>query len=144
MSPVERPHLEQTPDGRRVEVAREMAVPAATVWELLVRPARWPDWGPSVRAVECADERIVAGSSGRVRLPGGLWLPFEITGFRPLAAETAGRWGWEIREIPATGHRVEPRGDSCRAVFEIPPLAAGYAPVCYRALSKIEGLARED
>jgi hypothetical protein len=44
--------------------------------------------------------------------------------------------------IPATGHRVEPvDGDRCRVVFEVPLPAAGYVPICRRALDRIAKLA---
>lgn len=95
---------------------------------------------------------IAPGTRGTVRLVGGLSLPFEI--------ETCsdGRWTWRVCGLRATGHRVEPapidtgdggdtedvRPERCRAVFEIPVLAAPYAVVCLRALSHLDYLAREN
>lgn len=108
------------------------------MWELLVTPDRWPEWGPSVRAVDCADEQIQAGTTGKVRAPGGLWIPFEITHCRAPTDKQAGRWTWRVAKIPATGHRIEPEHEGCRVVFEIPPVAAAYALVCSRALTQIE------
>lgn len=133
-------NIARTPDGRRLEVARRIDAEPAVAWELLVTPERWPDWGPSVRGVDCDAERISEGTTGRVRIPGGLWISFEITNYRELTAEQAGRWGWRVAKIPATGHRVESAGAGCRVVFEIPLAAAGYAPVCSRALDRIETL----
>jgi hypothetical protein len=141
---VTRPRLARTPDGRRLELSRKIDAPPGAAWTLLVETARWPEWGPSVRAVDCEDERIRAGSSGRVRIPGGLWLPFEIDAVSPLPDDPStgdsGRWTWHVARIPATGHRVEacPRG--ARVVFELRLFAAGYAPVCERALNRIEQL----
>ena len=132
--------IARTPDGRRLEVARRIDADPASAWELLATPERWPEWGPSVRAVDCADERISEGTTGRVRIPGGLWIPFEITTCREPTASRPGRWGWRVAKIPATGHRVESVGKRCRVVFEIPLAAAGYAPVCSRALDRIEEL----
>lgn len=131
--------LEDTPDGRRVVVARGIATGRETAWDLLTDTDRWPEWGPSVRAVECDRRSIEAGTTGRVRVPGGFWIPFEITACRPY------RWTWHVGKIPATGHRVDApaRGspeEGCRVVFELPVLAAGYAPVCLRALGRIESL----
>lgn len=130
---------EQTPDGRRVIVARDVDASREVAWDLLTDTTRWPDWGPSVRAVECDQRFIQPGTTGRVRLPGGVWLPFEIA--------TCGgyRWTWQVASVPATGHRVDPPADGtgeerCRVVFEIPLLAAGYAPVCMRALGRIASL----
>jgi len=121
------------------------------VWRLLVDTRRWPEWGPSITAVESPRRVIAPGTRGTVRLVGGLSLPFEI--------ETCadGRWTWRVCGLRATGHRVEPaptdvwsREDTeddkpkrCRTVFEIPILAAPYAVVCLRALSHLDSLARE-
>lgn len=81
---------EQTPDGRRVIVARDVDASREVAWDLLTDTARWPDWGPSVRAVECDQRFIQPGTTGRVRLPGGVWLPFEVA--------TCGeyRWTWQV------------------------------------------------
>jgi hypothetical protein len=133
--------IERTPNGRRLVVARDVPAPREAGWELLTDTERWPDWGPSVRAVECEHRHIRSGTTGRVRLPGGLWLPFEVT--------TCGeyRWTWRVARIPATGHRVDaPAGveRGCRVAFEVPLLAAGYAPVCLRALDRIASLLDPD
>jgi hypothetical protein len=127
--------IDRTPDGRRLVVARTVAASRADAWELLTDTDRWPEWGPSVQSVESSVRFIRPGTTGRVQVVGGLWLPFEIT------ACEAFRWTWSVARIPATGHRVdEVDGSTCRVVFELPLLAAGYAPVCRRALSRIESL----
>jgi hypothetical protein len=132
--------LARTPDGRRLELSRVVDAPAATVWSLFTDTAVWPDWGPSITAVDLdhADgTRIDAGTTGRVRVA-GVWLPFSIT----TCADY--RWTWSVARIPATGHRVDPLdADQCRAVFEVSPLAVGYAPVCRVALRRLDRLARE-
>lgn len=113
--------------------------PTEAAWELFANPDRWPEWGPSVTDIDFEEDRIFEGASGRVRLPGGLWLPFRIDSVTAPDKQSPGRWNWRIKKIPATGHRVEPLGPQrCRVVFEIPLLAAGYAAVCYRALDRIE------
>ncbi|WP_247009374.1 SRPBCC family protein [Halorientalis litorea] len=130
--------VERTPDGRRVCVSRRVDAPRATCWDLLTDTNRWPDWGPSVRGVECDSRYIDAGTTGRVRTVGDVWLPFEVTGCRDY------RWTWRVARIPATGHRVDAVGDgeqACRPVFEIPPLAGGYAVVCANALQELALLA---
>ncbi|SFL13077.1 Polyketide cyclase / dehydrase and lipid transport [Halogranum rubrum] len=129
--------LRRTPDGRRLEVSRIVDASAETVWTLFTDPERWPEWGPSVAAVDCEDDRIRRGTTGRVRVV-GVWIPFEIDTFD----DEVYRWTWRVAKVPATGHRVDPVGENrCRAVFEIPPLAVGYAVVCERALRRIERLA---
>jgi hypothetical protein len=135
------PSVARTPDGRRIELQRVVDAPPAAAWNLLVETRRWPEWGPSVTAVEFDAGRLFEGGSGRVRLPGGLWVPFEVDSLTGPTAETPGRWTWRVGKIPATGHRVEAGADGgCRVVFELPLLAAGYAPVCRRALDRIETL----
>jgi hypothetical protein len=134
---------ERTPDGRQVIVARGVDAPREAAWDLLTDTERWPDWGPSVRAVECDQRFIQPGTTGRVRLPGGVWLPFEI------ATCAKYRWTWRVARVPATGHRVDPPAEGtdegrCRIVFEIPPLAAGYVPVCMRALGRIVSLLEDN
>ncbi len=130
-----RTRIGDTADGRRIEVSREVPVPADRAWSLLTDTDRWPEWGPSVRAVECTDREIRAGSTGRVETVLGIRVPFEIVTCEPY------RWTWRVAGIPATGHRVEPLGENrCQVVFEMPLPAAGYVPVCRRALDRIAHL----
>lgn len=149
--------FERTPAGRRLVVSRRVDAPAAVVWELLADTRQWPEWGPSVAAVECEERIVRTGTRGRIRttdladlLPGtdsrplanrvfgGVWLPFRVT-------DCGGRrWTWRVADIPATGHRVEGMDEGCRVAFEVPLPAAAYAPVCGRALDRIERLATED
>ena len=130
--------FERTPAGRRLVVSRVVDAPAERVWTILTDTERWPEWGPSVTAVESTDRRIETGTTGRIRLPGGLWVPFEIT------VCDGRRWDWRVVRIPATGHAVEPLdGGRCRVSFDLSPLAVGYVPVCQRALARIERLAEQ-
>jgi hypothetical protein len=137
------PRLARTPDGRRLEVAREANARAAAAWDLLTDTRRWPEWGPSVGAVDCSERYIRMGSRGRVRVASA-WLPFEVRSFTSPGEETGrpGRWTWRVAGVPATSHRVEPLGEGrCRIVFEVPPLAAPYTLVCDRALDTLVRLA---
>jgi hypothetical protein len=127
--------LARTPDGRRLEVTRRIDADPDRVWTVMVDTELWPRWGPSVTDVECTDRFVREGSTGRVRTPVGLWLPFAV---RTCADR---RWTWDVARVPATGHRVEEAGSGALAAFELPPLAAGYAPVCRRALRRIGELA---
>jgi uncharacterized protein YndB with AHSA1/START domain len=127
--------LARTPDGRRLEVTRRIDADPDRVWTVFIDTELWPRWGPSVTDVECSDRFVREGSTGRVRVPIGLWLPFVVR------TCTDRRWTWDVAGVPATGHRVEAAGDGSLATFELPPLAAGYAPVCRRALRRIGELA---
>ncbi|EMA52225.1 SRPBCC family protein [Halococcus salifodinae] len=128
--------VERTPDGPRLVVSREIDATPDVAWSLLTDTHRWPEWGPSIVGVTSENRFVQAGTRGHVRTIGGLELPFRVT-------ECANRrWAWRVAGVPATGHRVEPLGAGCRAVFEVPPLAAPYALVCRRALASIDRLAR--
>jgi hypothetical protein len=121
---------------RRFDIARIVDAPAAEAWSLLVDTQRWPQWGPSIRKVECETRRLRAHSRGRVRTWWGLWLPFEVAGF-----EDGHAWSWKVAGIPATGHRVEPLGPRrSRVVFELPAIFLPYAVICRRALARIARL----
>lgn len=128
--------VERTPSGRRLVVSQHIDDPSEQVWDLLVDTEQWPDWGPSVCDVESSSRYISRGTTGRVQVPGGLWVPFEVTVSENM------RWEWDVARIPATGHHVRPRGEACTAGFEVPLYAAGYVPVCKRALSRLAELAR--
>lgn len=122
-----------------MEVARVIAAPPSTLWELLARPRRWPEWGPTVRRVECGDPEIRAGTHGRVRTPLGVWLPFTVTAVDPGRA-----WHWRVAGMAATGHRIEPVDERhARVVFEIPWWAPPYAIVCRAALRNLSRLAHD-
>lgn len=138
--------LRRTADGYRLIVSRRIDAPREVCWEVLRDTELWPAWGPSVRAVESPTRFAEVDTTGRVRVSGGLWIPFEVT----TCADY--RWTWRVGRpsrsgegralISATGHRVEGLEESCacRVGIEIPPVVAAYAPVCRRALREIERL----
>jgi uncharacterized protein YndB with AHSA1/START domain len=160
--------LQQTPDGYRIEVSRRIDASRDVLWNLLTDTTRWPDWGPTIENVDCRDRYIQRGTRGRIRVtggPGGVWLPFRITSCADY------RWSWTVGppsfgafdpapHIQVTGHRVERLSDSgreneqgiehtqetnsCCIIFELPPLAAGYAVVCDRALIKLDRIAARE
>ncbi|WP_273837722.1 SRPBCC family protein [Halococcus sp. PRR34] len=129
--------FERTPNGRRFVVSREIDAAPAVVWNLLTDTHRWPEWGPSLVGVACEDRFIQAGTRGHIRSIGGLELPFQVTEC------TDRRWTWRVAGVPATGHRVELLEENCRVAFEVPPLAAPYTLVCWRALANIDRLAQD-
>lgn len=116
--------------GTRIDVSRAVDATREAAWDLLTDTAAWPEWGPSVRAVECSRRHVEAGTEGRVRTPVG-WVPFEVVECGDH------RWTWRVAGVPATGHRVDA---PARVVFEMPLAAAVYAPVCALALRRIDGL----
>ena len=129
----------RTSDGRRLEASHVVDAPASDAWELLVDTTRWPAWSPIVSGVEATDRRIRLGTTGRIRVPGA-WVPFRVTAYLPAER----RWGWRVLGLPGASHRVDDLGaDRCRIAFELPPTATGYAPVCLRALERLEELLLE-
>jgi uncharacterized protein YndB with AHSA1/START domain len=122
--------------GRLVARA-ECDAPAEAAWRILAAPRRWPEWGPSVRAVRCPHESIRAGSRGEVQLVFGPWLTFVVQRCEPPVY-----WDWRVAGMPATGHRVLPLGPGrCRVEFELSPLAAPYWFVCRTAAGRVARLA---
>ena len=119
-------------------VSRTLPVSADTAWRLLTDTRAWPEWGPSVSAVECPGRYIEAGMEGRVRTPAGPWIPFLITEFDPQRRY----WAWRVAGVPATGHRVTPvDADHCEVAFLVPRWAPFYARICEIALDRIEAAA---
>lgn len=122
-----------------MNIATEILAPVEDVWTLLIDTQRWPEWGPTVRAVESPERFIRLGTKGWVRTPLGFWVPFEITEFEPLR-----QWRWRVVGVPATGHRVEALGDGrTRLVFELPAIAFPYAAVCRIAGLRIARMAEQ-
>ena len=116
--------------------SRRLDAPASRVWRLITDTRTWPVWGPSVQAVDCKDRFIRAGSSGRIRTPVGVWVPFVVGTFEPESY-----WDWRVAGVAATGHRVEPVGQNrCRLSFTVPTWAFGYGLVCRLALMRIDRL----
>jgi len=123
-----------------LEVSETIGSSAAVAWALLTDTHSWPQWGPSVRAVDSPARFITAGMRGRVQTTVGLWVPFEITNWE----EGAG-WAWRVAGVQATAHRVTPvTASSCRVAFLIPRWAPFYVPVCRVALGRIRDLAHSD
>jgi len=123
-----------------LEVGRDINASASQVWDLITDTACWPQWGPSVRAVDCADRYIRQGSRGRVQTSVGLWVAFQITEY-----QRERYWAWRVGGLRGTGHRVEPLCESrSRLIFEVPVLASPYALVCKLALTRIRSLAERD
>lgn len=119
-----------------VSVSRAYRSPCSRIWELLTDTEAWPQWGPSVKAVECEKRFIQKGTEGRVKTAAGFWLNFVITGY-----EEGRFWTWRVAGIPATGHRLEPRDEGyCHLTFQIPLLAYPYKYVCRIALNRIAAL----
>ena len=127
-------------EGATLAVGRDVDAPPERTATALLDTHRWPDWSPSVSAVESDDRYVETGTTGRVRVAGA-WVPFRVTRATRL------RWGWRVARVPATGHRVERYAgdpDRCRVAIEVPLVAAPYVPVCRRALDRFAALVEGD
>lgn len=121
--------------GLGLEASHVLEVPPEDAWDFLVDTHRWADWSPTITAVEASERRVGPDTTGRVELVDGPWVPFGVTDYD----DEEGRWEWRVAGVPSTGHRVDALGDDrCRIAFELPTAAAGYLPVCLRALEAIE------
>ena len=129
--------VEATADGYRWVVSRHINASPSEVWDIFVDTECWPEWGPSITAVEATERRIETGTAGRVRTVAGLWLPYTVTSVGDH------RWTWQIGSIPATGHRVEAQAEGCRASFEVPLWAPPYVLICALALRRIDRVAAQ-
>jgi|RhiMethySRZTD1v2_1073278.scaffolds.fasta_scaffold1987274_2 polyketide cyclase/dehydrase/lipid transport protein len=122
--------------GAMIKLGQTMPADAHQAWDILTDLEAWPLWGPSVRRAELIDgDELALGVRGRVWTPIGLALPFTVTEFVP------GRcWRWEVANIAATRHEVQPLPHGCRVVFGVPWWAPAYLPVCAVALHRIVGV----
>ncbi len=111
----------------------DIASPPDVVWERISSFEHWPSWGVTITAVEPSTGRVQPGSTGRVKTIAGFWLPFEIT-----EVVAGASWSWTVAGVGATGHRVEPTAEGCRATFTAPIWAPFYLPVLRTALCLIE------
>ena len=56
---------------RFVWVSRQIDVSSATIWWLLIEPAAWPEWGPSVRTATTDADELDLGTPGTVHTVAG-------------------------------------------------------------------------
>ncbi|GAA4687372.1 SRPBCC family protein [Nocardioides nanhaiensis] len=121
--------------------SRRVLAPAPVLWDLLTTVEAWPHWGPSVLGARLDDgsARIGPGSTGQVRVPPGVWIPFRVTSY-----EEGVSWSWSVAGVPATGHTVATTRKGCRVTFHVPWWAPAYGVVCLAALVRLERLAAED
>lgn len=118
-----------------------VSAPAADAWELLCDTHRWDEWSPTVTGVDATGRRLDETTAGALTTVGGLRIPFRIAEYDPERM----RWTWRVARIPASGHRVDDLGAGrSRIAFELPPTAAGYAPICLRGLEALERILEDE
>jgi hypothetical protein len=109
-------------------------------WDRYLEPARWSSWSPQIRSVTSSDDRLVTGTSGQVRGPLGLAVPFVVD----AVDEAARTWSWTVRPGPLVlrlHHGVRPAaagGSLTWLVVEGPaPVVLGYLPLAGLALRRL-------
>lgn len=122
---------------RHIGLTVPIAAPADRVWALISTFGRWPDWGPTVRAVRSTSNAVGVGITGRVQTVAYLWLPFEITHVAPGT-----EWGWRVAGVPATNHVVQEASDgTCSLRFTVPAIFVPYLAVLWLGLRNVKRLA---
>lgn len=119
-----------------IEVSEAIEAPRSKVWDLLTYTDRWAEWSPFVSDVDASRRRINKGTTGHVRTPLGVRVPFKVTEY-----EGEEYWKWDIARVPATGHRVGRASGKTVVAIEVPLYAAGSAPLCRRALDSLREVA---
>lgn len=121
--------------------SRDVEAPAERVWDVLVDLDQWPRWGPTVSGarLDQPGRRLGPDSTGAVRTPLGLWLPFAIDRW------VEGReWSWRVAGLPATHHQVLVQGPmSSRVEMGVPVWAAPYLAVVAVGVRRVAALAED-
>ena len=109
------------------------------VWERYANPSEWPSWAPQIRWVECAQDRLLPGLTGRVHGLFGVTADFEV-----LTVDEGRRtWSWRTRSGPVRltlHHAVLEVSAGTQTTLEIdgPAFAVlPYAPVAQVALRRL-------
>lgn len=95
-----------------------IAAPRSAVWDVTIDIERWPEWLPTMTAVERLDAGPFGpGSRARIKQPAQPWSVWEVTAFEDGASFT-----WESRR---TGlwfkgtHALSDDGDGTHSVLRI-------------------------
>jgi Polyketide cyclase / dehydrase and lipid transport len=109
------------------------------VWERYATPSEWPSWAPQILRVECAQNRLATGLTGRVHGWFGVAADFQVL----TVDELRRTWAWRARSGPVTlklHHAVLPVAEGSQTTLEIegPALAVLlYAPLAQVALRRL-------
>ena len=122
---------------RHTRTSVEISAPAEEVWRLVAEFDYWPQWGPTVLAVESDAEAVGIGVTGRVKTISRLWLPFTIGDVEPGRS-----WNWKVAGVPMTGHNITDLGNGRTVVeFTVPMLLGPYVLVLRSGLRRLKRLA---
>lgn len=108
-------------------------------WERYMIPARWPGWSPQIRRVECYEERLTSGATGRVFGPLRASVDFAVES----VDEVARTWTWTAHRGPLRlrlEHGVEAFGRGTATWLKVSgllPVILAYAPAAQWALHRL-------
>jgi hypothetical protein len=109
------------------------------VWERYATPSEWPSWAPQILRVECAQDRLAPGLTGRVHGLLGVSADFDVL----TVDEERRTWSWRVRSGPVTltlHHAVLPVPPGSRTNLKVEgpaPVVLLYAPVAQVALRRL-------
>jgi hypothetical protein len=120
-------------------IAAAGALHPQAVWDRYTVLSEWPSWSPQIRYVECPQNRLAPGLTGRVHGWFGVTADFEV-----LSVDEVRRtWSWRARSGPVMltlHHAVLPVVEGSQATLEIngPAFAVLlYAPLAQVALRRL-------
>ena len=132
-----------------LNVQREIAVRGPQepdeVWDRYVRPVRWREWSPQIFGVDYEPRRLVPGTTGTVRGPLRVPVPFEVLALDE-SAPSRRTWRWRAGVLSLhveLEHVVEPApapgdGTLTRLVLFGPaPVVVPYLPLAWLALYRL-------
>ena len=120
-------------------VSAEGPADADEVWRRYTSPSEWPAWAPQISTVDTADDPIRAGTTGVVRGPLLLRVPFRILEVDPIGR----RWVWRVGVGPIgvrMEHGVDTLPNGCRAWLRVHAptlLVLPYQPLARLALRRV-------
>lgn len=101
-----------------VEESVEISASPARVWDVTLDLARWPEWNPTVTAVEVLDPGPVrVGTRARLTQPGNRPAIWTVT-----RIEDGRLFGWETRAlgmVVTARHDLQPIGSGTRVTLAI-------------------------
>ncbi|KZF09816.1 MarR family transcriptional regulator [Rhodococcus sp. EPR-157] len=117
------------------------SAPAGAVWERYMNPQQWSSWATQIVGVEYSEERLTAGTFGRVEGP--LWIHVDFEILDVDESEWMWTWSawWKRRSVGLTlTHGVASRTDGSRTWLRVsgsPALIIPYLPVAKFALMRL-------
>ncbi|MGX6604778.1 SRPBCC family protein [Micromonosporaceae bacterium Da 78-11] len=123
------------------EIGVEGPRSADDVWDRYLRPRRWPEWSPQIRAVDYPRETLAAGTAGVVHGPAGLPVQFQVLdvdGSGPVRAWTWAASAAGVRLV--LRHTVEATADGTRTGLTVDgfaPAVLAYLPAARWALHRL-------